>query len=148
MSKVLGYTLLPHQKEHVQTIVDTLSRNKSVLDLSLMGRGKTFTTCYTACVLKCVMVIICPASVETKWREMKTKFNAPVWKVISYESLRGKCGKQPKHGLLKRKDKTTNNGSVVTFSPTDDFPPQLTKKNCQPTFFFPDQRKKNPTAIF
>lgn len=145
MSKVLGYTLLPHQKEHVQTIVDTLSRNKSVLDLSLMGRGKTFTTCYTACVLKCVMVIICPASVETKWREMKTKFNAPVWKVISYESLRGKCGKQPKHGLLKRKDKTTNNGSVVTFSPTDDLVDATKLRNV--LFVFDEvQKTKNNSA--
>jgi len=146
MSKVLGYTLLPHQKEHVQRIVTTLSTNKSILDLSLMGRGKTFTTSYSATVLRSVMVVICPASVETKWREMRSKYNAPVWKVISYESLRGRQNKQPKHGLLKRNDKVTKTGSTITsFGVTDELA-EVTKSRNVLFVFDEVQKTKNKST--
>lgn len=119
MSLTLGYSLLPHQGDHVKRLYEILSKNKSALDLSLMGCGKTFTTCYLATLMKLVIVVIAPASVEHKWREMKEKYNAPVWKVISYESLRGVKNKHLKHGLLKRVDKVSQKGiESVSFTST------------------------------
>ena len=114
----LGYTLLDHQREHVQRLVDKLACHKSMIDLSLIGRGKTYTTSYVATVLKSIVVVVCPASVETKWKEMKTVHNAPIWKVISYESLRGVKNKQPGHMLLQRFDKQNRKGVFTSFKVT------------------------------
>jgi superfamily II DNA or RNA helicase len=141
----LGYTLLEHQRDHVQDIVNTLSQHKSVLDLSLMGRGKTYTTSYVATVLKSIVVVVCPASVETKWKEMKTKYNAPIWKVISYESLRGVKHKQPKHGLLKRTDKK-NKKSVTTSFRVNPSLSAITKKHKVLFVFDEVQKTKNKSA--
>jgi len=144
--RLLGFSLLPHQIDHVKRIVRMFKSKNSILDLSLMGRGKTFTTSYTATVLGSIMVVVCPASVEVKWKEMKTKFNAPVWKVISYESLRGVRNKQPKHGLLKRNDKVTESGTnVVSYTVTNCF--HRIVKNRNVLFVFDEvQKVKNRTA--
>lgn len=146
MSKVLGYNLLPHQKEHVERLLYILSNQKSVLDLSLMGRGKTFTTCYSATLLNSIMIVICPASVEEKWKEMRTKYNAPVWKVISYESLRGRNGKQPKHGLLIRKDKQSTNENNLTSFRGSKLLEEITKKHKVLFVFDEVQKTKNKST--
>jgi len=141
----LGYTLLEHQREHVQRIVDKLSEHKSMIDLSLMGRGKTYTTAYVATVLKAVVVVVCPASVETKWKEMKTEFNAPIWKVISYESLRGVKNKQPKHGLLDRNNKQNRRGVFTSFKVTEAL--SSVTKGRKVLFVFDEvQKTKNKSA--
>lgn len=146
MSKVLGYKLLLHQKDHVKRIVETLAKNKSIVDLSLMGRGKTYTTCYSSCVLKSIMIVVCPASVESKWREMREKYNAPVWKVISYESLRGMNNKQPKHGLLKRNDKVSKSGNHSTSFCVSKSLSEITE-NRRVLFVFDEvQKTKNKSA--
>jgi hypothetical protein len=141
----LGYTLIEHQKEHVQRVVDTLSERKSIIDLSLMGRGKTFTTSYAATVLKCIMIVVCPASVEPKWNEMRTKYNAPVWKVISYESLRGVKGKQPSHDFLVRTDKKTQKGTFTKFTASKTLK-YITKKYNVMFVFDEVQKTKNASA--
>ena len=146
MSKVLGYTLLPHQKEHVKRIIKTLAKNKSIIDLSLMGRGKTYTTCYSACAIKCIMVVVCPASVESKWREMRDKYNAPVWKVISYESLRGMRNKQPKHGLLSRTDKVSKNDTHTTSFSVSKSLSEVTDSRWVLFVFDEVQKTKNKSA--
>ena len=141
----LGYTLLDHQRDHVQDIVNILSEHKSVIDLSLMGRGKTYTTSYVATVLKSVVVVVCPASVESKWKEMKTKYNAPIWKVVSYESLRGVKNKQPKHGLLKRRDKQNKCSVFTSFSVTPALS-AVTQKHKVLFVFDEVQKTKNKSA--
>ena len=141
----LGYTLLPHQLEHVQRIVDTMSEHSSMLDLSLMGRGKTYTSSYVATVMKSIVVVVCPASVESKWKEMRTKFNAPIWKVISYESLRGVKNKQPKHGLLQRIDRQGKVGLFTSFKPTKAL--SSVTKTRRVLFVFDEvQKTKNKSA--
>lgn len=141
----LGYTLIEHQKEHVQRVVDILSKCKSIIDLSLMGRGKTYTTSYAATVLKCIMFVVCPASVEPKWKEMRTKYNAPVWKVISYESLRGVKGKQPNHDFLIRTDKKSHKGIFTNFTASSSLKYIADKYNVM--FVFDEvQKTKNASA--
>jgi len=141
----LGYTLLEHQREHVQCLVDKFIQYKSMIDLSLMGRGKTYTTSYAATVMKAIVVVVCPASVETKWKEMKTQFNAPIWKVISYESLRGVKNKQPKHGLLNRSDKQNRRGVFTSFKVTEAL--SSVTKDHKVLFVFDEvQKTKNKSA--
>lgn len=106
------------------------------MDLSMMGAGKTYTTTWYALNQKIPhVVIICPVSVAPKWGYMKTEFGLPVDSIISYQSIRSVKNKQPKHGLLNRRDftrtikhfnkKTYENEDVkidsVEFSPTPSF---------------------------
>ena len=141
----LGYTLLDHQREHVQRLVDKLACHKSMIDLSLMGRGKTYTTSYVATVLKSIVVVVCPASVETKWKEMKTVHNAPIWKVISYESLRGVKNKQPGHMLLQRFDKQNRKGVFTSFKVTGVLS-SVTKRHKVLFVFDEVQKAKNKSS--
>jgi galactitol-specific phosphotransferase system IIB component len=110
-----------------------------------MGRGKTYTTSYIATVMKSIVVVVCPASVETKWKEMKTKYNAPIWRVISYESLRGVKNKQPKHGLLQRNDKQNRRGVFTSFKVTDTLS-SITKDRNVLFVFDEVQKTKNKSA--
>jgi SNF2 family DNA or RNA helicase len=107
-------TLKSDQKEHVKKLTDILAKNYSCLDLSQMGSGKTFTATAIAKEFDFERVlIICPASVVSKWLSMK-KYGLKILDVLSYEGLRSIKNHDPKHGLLKRFDEV----GKVYFEPT------------------------------
>lgn len=109
--------LFPSQVPHVEKLRDILSRSHVGFDMSMMGSGKTFTSTYLAKEFKFpYVVVICPVSVENKWKEM-SQYGVNMFRIISYQSLRSTKGSTPKHGLLNRYD--DEDGSSVTFTPTD-----------------------------
>lgn len=111
-------TLKSDQKDHVKKLTDILVKNYSCLDFSQMGSGKTFTATAIAKEFDFEKVlIICPASVVSKWLSMK-KYGLKILDVLSYEGLRSIKNHDPKHGLLKRFDE----GSRTYFEAT----PRLT----------------------
>ena len=108
-------TLKLDQKDHVKKLTDILVKNYSCLDFSQMGSGKTFTATAIAKEFDFEKVlIICPASVVSKWLSMK-KYGLKILDVLSYEGLRSIKNHDPKHGLLKRFDE----GSRTYFEATD-----------------------------
>lgn len=109
--------LQPQQQAHVARLAEILTRHKCAMDLSVMGAGKTYTTSYLSLLPQLRfthMIVICPVSVQPKWKSMGEKHGVPIKKCISYHCLRAAKGKQPAHGLLHRFDQPVNvNGRTV-----------------------------------
>lgn len=104
--------LRSHQIEHSNRLLNVLrsGESSSVLDLSTMGLGKTYTSTHIVKQLGVKNVlVICPVSMESKWKSMAENYKIENLVAISFASLRGVTGKQPKHGFLIRdvKDSTT-----------------------------------------
>ena len=95
--------LKPHQPPHVENLMTMLETETTVFDMSTMGLGKTYTS--TECVVQLGIenvFIVCPVSMETKWREVMKQHRVPNVIITSFASLRSVSGCQPKHGFLKR----------------------------------------------
>jgi hypothetical protein len=99
--------LFEYQIGHKNTLELILDAKPVALDLSMLGTGKTFTsskifidnpTKYKH------LVVISPVSVKAKWKQMIKDHDLNIYKNISYCELRSAKFKQPKHGLLHRKD--------------------------------------------
>lgn len=117
--------LKENQLPHVEKLENILSSHYCAFDMSMMGAGKTYTTSELSLRLEFEhVIVVCPASVESKWRGM-VDYGVNLRHVISYDSLRSKKGKQPKHGLLERKDTLILNKKGepekgVIFTPTPE----------------------------
>jgi hypothetical protein len=116
----LNIELLPDQIPHVERLTEIFKKSHAAFDMSIMGAGKTFTStelCKRFGFPK--MVVICPATMEKKWKNM-SKYGINLFRVISYQSLRSRKGCEPVHGLLKRTDTITDEGTnLTTFTPTE-----------------------------
>jgi hypothetical protein len=112
--------LLHDQIPHVEKIMTILRRSHTAFDMSIMGAGKTYTStevCKRFGFPR--MVVICPATMEQKWKAM-SKYDVNIFKIISYQTLRSRKGSTPSHGLLERIDTKEEDGSTTTiFTPTD-----------------------------
>lgn len=131
--------LMPSQVEHVNKLNTILSTEPVALDLSSLGSGKTFTSSYIAMhhpnKFKHV-VVIAPVSVKTKWQQIQTEYGVPVTSALSFAEMRSVKLKQPKHGLLYRRDYTvtqtdargnTKEIDKVAFAPTETFQQMITE---------------------
>lgn len=114
----MSITLIGEQVPHVHRLLSILQKNHVAFDMSIMGAGKTYTTTELSkqAGFKNV-VVICPATVEAKWKTM-TKFGLNLFKVISYQSLRSRKGCKPSHDLLNRIDGTGDDEGEITFTPS------------------------------
>lgn len=100
--------LLESQKDHQLRICELMKRRNFVLDFSMLGAGKTQTSSkYAIDHGFRHVVIVCPVSVQPKWRMMSTVHGVPIRNILSQQSLRSHKHKQPSHGLLTRRDYTT-----------------------------------------
>jgi hypothetical protein len=52
------------------------------------------------------VIVISPVSVQSKWREMQERYGLPVAENLSFCGVRSVRHKQPKHGMLTRRDYT------------------------------------------
>lgn len=99
--------LQQQQQAHVARLVSILERHKCAMDLSVMGSGKTYSTAYLSLLPEfkfAHVLVICPVSVQSKWKMMATDHGVPILECISYHKLRAAKGRQPAHGLLHRLD--------------------------------------------
>lgn len=86
----------------LQSILET---HPIALDLSMLGSGKTFSASYIARELGFDhVVVVAPVSVKPKWQQMKQEYGLPISHLIGYSELRSVKCKQPRHGLLVRRD--------------------------------------------
>ena len=101
--------LLDPQVVHVENLTRILAISPFALDMSSLGSGKTFTSSFIALReperFKHV-IVIAPVSVKVKWQQMAKDYGVPVSAALSYCELRSVKCKQPKHGLLNRRDYT------------------------------------------
>lgn len=99
--------LLPSQESHVTKLLHVLRHHPFALDFSALGSGKTFSGSKIASELQLPhVVVVCPVSVQSKWQEMRERYGVPLRHNLSYCGIRSIKGKQPKHGLLTRRDYT------------------------------------------
>lgn len=115
--------LKEHQVEHVRRIEAAFVREKTLFDMSTMGLGKTYTTTETVLRLGLKnLFVVCPVSMEGKWREISKTHGVRSCVVSSFASLRSVTGCQPKHGFL-RKVALVEKGDTATevFEPTQKF---------------------------
>ena len=119
-------TLLPNQTEHVERLRAILDKYPFALDLSMLGAGKTFTSSFLAKHglagegFKHV-IVVCPVSVLPKWRTMSDTYGIPITHALGYQALRSSKHRQPKHGLLHRRDVLQGVLSTVSFTSTDEY---------------------------
>jgi hypothetical protein len=113
--------LLPSQTEHVARLNEILDSFPFALDMSMLGAGKTYTSAHIAMqrAYKHV-IVVCPMSVMPKWKMMHATYNIPIRQILGYQSLRSVKFKQPKHGLLHRRD-FASGPTLVEFTPTSAF---------------------------
>ena len=82
------------QTEHVARLRSILSRERIAWDLSMMGRGKTFTTTALARDMGFQeVIVVAPVSVRSKWEQMVSRYGLPIsdtCSLLSYAALR--CG--------------------------------------------------------
>lgn len=118
-------TLLPAQVPHAIRLKAILGMYPLALDLSMLGAGKTFTASHLALDKELGftrVVVIAPVSVLPKWDDIRTTYGVPITESMSYSSLRSMKCKQPKHGLLVRRDYTVDmnlQGTVVAVDKVD-----------------------------
>lgn len=73
------------------------------MDFSCMGLGKTYTSIECAVRLGLENIfVICPVSMEQKWKDVAAEHQIKNIIVTSFASLRSVAGCQPKHGFLRR----------------------------------------------
>jgi hypothetical protein len=98
---VLGPTQIPH----FNNLCSYLQRSLFCVDTSETGAGKSYVSSAIAIHYSFRhVIIVCPATAKSVWKEMISKCNLPVVLLSTYESLSSKKDCQPKHGFLKRFD--------------------------------------------
>ena len=100
--------LLDYQVEHFNRLAEIFSRSIYAIDTSTMRRGKSFVAHKLFQELQFPhCIVICPATVESVWKNIQATYGPEYVNISSYESWRSVKGNQPKHGLLYRKEDET-----------------------------------------
>lgn len=92
-------TLLPHQVDNYERVVEIAHKSHVILDSSDRGRGKSFTALKMAQDFGLSLTVVCPVAVIDNWKAYIAEYGLEEVAVISYHSLRGARGKT-KHPLL------------------------------------------------
>jgi len=80
--------LLKYQIEHTINLIDILIKNRTALDASDTGTGKTYTAIACCLYLKLNPIIICPKSVINNWITVCKYFNIKPIFVVNYETIK------------------------------------------------------------
>ena len=125
--------LKDHQIDHYNKLCKILDNYPVVCDFSIMGSGKSFTSSYISINKNYKHVIVIgPVSIKPDWEKKRDIYGVPLFKFISYCSLRSIKGKMKiNHGLLNRIDSTRKmkkNGTDIIVDVVDYVPTQLYKQ--------------------
>lgn len=89
--KKSNLTLLKYQIPHANKLISILNTNKTALDASDPGTGKTYVAAFVAHTLKKKVIVITPKNVLSKWKEVLDSFNVEYLMIVNYELIaRGK----------------------------------------------------------
>lgn len=107
----------------MEDLLQCFQTRQVALDTSMLGAGKTYTSSYVASKLGLPVIVVCPASLTSKWEDMRDR-SVNINKSISYTALAGKrvAGSRDRvlpHKLLVRRDYTDENDVArVDFRPS------------------------------
>ncbi len=85
--------LFPEQATHVCILLKSLRKNRSALDLSCTGAGKSVIAVEIAKILELPTLIVCPLSVVPMWKALCKEQGLKPIDVLNYEKLRSKNNK-------------------------------------------------------
>jgi hypothetical protein len=107
-------TLLPHQVDHFDRIVGILSRNYGYIDVSSMGRGKTYVLSMIALYFNIPFFVICP--IADPWDQVDREFDLKglYQGSLTYGKIAGVKGSELKHQFLHKIDSETGRASEYT----------------------------------
>lgn len=127
-------TLFDYQRGHKDKIIEILNKSPFAFDFSMLGTGKTYTTSFIFQHYRGNrfnhLISIAPVSVKSKWKQMERDHGICLHKSISFCEVRSVKFKQPKHGLLSRRDymhkvkhddETTTEIEKVEYKCTDEY---------------------------
>jgi len=83
-------TLFPIQQLHASILLSSLKKNRSALDASCTGAGKSIIAIEIAKKLGLPTLIVCPLAVKGMWEALCTEQKFKPIAVINYEHLRSK----------------------------------------------------------
>jgi hypothetical protein len=112
--------LRDRQIPHTIFCIEALNRGHAFIDTSEMGCGKTVVWSYISLYYRLPVLVITTKNGGIPWEREQKKYGIHIVAIITYQSLRSVKGKQPKHGLLRRVDTRTEDGTnLVRFYPTE-----------------------------
>lgn len=101
-NSIVPIELWPSQIDHYQRLCNILQKWFAFLDTSPMGSGKTITTLALCVTFKLNLVVVCPVSMISVWRELSSEHGVNLKNVISYATLGGTVTKGTSHPLVAR----------------------------------------------
>lgn len=112
--------LFDYQRGHVRELDSIIRHSYYAIDLSMLGAGKTFTAMYLYKAREYAHgLIVAPASVVGKWKELVFTYGLIGVEVYSFNELGGSMGKNQRVGhLIRRVDKLSPQGNVVSYRTT------------------------------
>lgn len=93
------------QKEHYLNLVNIIENNIAYIDNSPTGTGKTIITLSLCKTFGWPIGVIGLKSNLEMWKKYADIYGVELKFLLSYQSLQGVVGKNPRHGLLARKGK-------------------------------------------
>lgn len=121
--------LLIYQKNHTRNLINVLKKNKTALDASDTGTGKTYCAIATCKQLNLKPLILCPKSVMNSWSNVCKEFKVEPYSIVNYETIKNgkyynKAGDRIKCPFLdviekKEKDSKTETEFIWTFNEDD-----------------------------
>jgi len=88
LDKNIEDKLLKYQIDHTRNLVTVIKKNKTALDASDTGTGKTYCGIALCKQLKLSPLIICPKSVINSWKSVCKIFNVEPYAIVNYETLK------------------------------------------------------------
>jgi superfamily II DNA or RNA helicase len=88
LNKDIEDKLLKYQINHTRNLISVIKKNKTVLDASDTGTGKTYCGIALCKQLNLSPLIICPKSVIKTWETVCKGFQVKPFAIVNYETLK------------------------------------------------------------
>jgi superfamily II DNA or RNA helicase len=117
LNKDIDDKLLVYQKNHTRNLITVLKKNKTALDASDTGTGKTYCAIAACKQLNLKPLILCPKSVISSWNIVCKDFKIEPYAIVNYETIKsgkyynkgGERVKCPFLDVLEKKIKRPDN---------------------------------------
>lgn len=107
-------TLLPHQIDHFLRCVEIMKNNWGYIDVSTMGRGKTYVLAAIAIYFNIPFMVICPNPQPWDQLDRDIDLKGLYMGNISYGKIAGQAGHTLSHNYLHRIDPDENDKRKTT----------------------------------
>jgi len=91
-----------YQQKHFRKVLNVLQNEIAYLDTSDLGAGKTIIALAVAAAYKMGVIVVSPKSIISNWTKNGDKYGIPVYRVVTYQSLRGNSTSKLNHDILIR----------------------------------------------